>query len=271
MIPFRRHDPLENMAIDEALLRTHREENGSPVLRFFGWEGPAVSLGYFQNTETEIDCSYCRSRGIAVVRRPTGGKAVLHGGDLTYSLVARENTSLFSPDVVETYRIISRCLIRGLARSGIAVEIVEEGRSGSTTANGFCFATPYKNEILAGGRKICGSAQIRARGVFLQHGSILIDFDLPTASAAIGKSGGDPDRRAREIETAVTSIREITGKTISINALCRDIAAGFEEVLQVRMVEGTLSPREEALKDRLLAEKYRSEKWNMKGHGKRGY
>lgn len=271
MIPFARHDPLENMAIDEALFRTHREEGGPPVLRFFGWERPAVSLGYFQNTEAEIDCSYCRSEGITVVRRPTGGKAVLHGGDLTYSLVAREDSPLFSPDVMETYRIISRCLLRGLARCGIAVEIVEEGRNGSTTGNGFCFATPYKNEILAGGRKICGSAQMRARGVFLQHGSVLIDFDLPTASAAIGKSGEDPDRRAREIKAAVTSIREMTGEAISIDTLFRNITASFEEVLQVRMIEGRLSPGEETLRDRLLEEKYRSDKWNMKGHGERGY
>lgn len=271
MMPFRRHDPLENMAIDEALFRAHREEGGAPVLRFFGWKGSAVSLGYFQDAEAEIDCPYCRRKGITVVRRPTGGKAVLHGGDLTYSLVARENASLFSPDVIETYRIISRCLIRGLARSGIAVEIVEEGRGGSTTGSGFCFATPYKNEILAGGRKICGSAQVRARGVFLQHGSILIDFDVPTASAAIGKKGGDPDRRAREIEAAVTSIREMTGRDISIDTLCRDIVSGFEEVLQVRMVEGALSAGEEALKNRLLREKYRSDEWNMKGRGERGY
>jgi lipoate-protein ligase A len=254
------------MAIDEALFRVHQREGGAPVLRFFGWQGPAVSLGYFQDAEAEIDCPYCRERGIKIVRRPTGGKAVLHGGDLTYSLIAREDTPLFSPDVVETYRTISGCIIRGLAKSGIGVQIVEEGRDGIGSAAGFCFATPYKNELLAGGRKICGSAQVRARGVFLQHGSVLIDFDPLVAGAAIGKRG-DLGQRVREIEAAVTSIREVTGGDIGMDGLCRNIAAGFEEVMRVRLIEGTLSAGEEALKIRLLRDKYLRDEWNMKGRG----
>ncbi len=270
LLPFRRYDPFENMAIDEALFRVHQQEGGSPVLRFFGWKDPAVSLGYFQDVEAEINGEYCRDKGIKIVRRPTGGKGVLHGGDLTYSLVARENTPLFSPDIIETYRTVSRCLIRGLDRSGVAVEIVKEGRGGSGPGGGFCFTTPYKNEILAGGRKICGSAQIRARGVFLQHGSVLIDFDLHTACAAMGKRG-DPNLKALKIASAVTSVRETVGKDIGIDTLCRNIRAGFEEILQVRLVEGALSPEEEALKARLLEEKYHSDEWNMKGRGGRGY
>lgn len=264
MIPFRRYDPFENMAIDEALFRTHQEEGASPVLRFFGWEGPAVSIGYFQDAAEEIDCAYCRDEEIKIVRRPTGGKAVLHGGDLTYSLVARESSPLFSPDVVETYRIISRCLIRGLAKSGIAVEIVEEGREGPGAGGGLCFATPYKNELLAGGRKICGSAQVRARGVFLQHGSVLIDFDPLAACTAIGRSR-DIGARAQKVAATVTSVREATGEDISTDDLCRNITAGFEETLHIRLVEGELTPREEAVKARLLEQKYGCDEWNMKG------
>jgi len=265
LIPFRRHDPFENMAIDEALFRAHQQEGTSPVLRLYGWEEPAVSVGYFQDAEKEIDCPYCRDKGIRIVRRPTGGKAVLHGGDLTYSLVARESSPLFSPDVVETYRTISGCLIRGLAKSGIDVQIVEKGRGG-TAAGGFCFATSYKNELLASGRKICGSAQVRARGVFLQHGSVLIDFDPLAVCATLGNAE-DAGGGARKIKEAVTSVRETIGRSISIHDLCRDIAAGFEEVLHVRLVEGGLSPTEEALKKRLLEDKYLRDEWNMKGRG----
>jgi len=267
IIPFKRYGPFENMAIDEAIFRIHQQERVPPVLRFYGWKGPAVSLGYFQDAGEEINCAYCRGKGIDIVRRPTGGKAVLHGDDLTYSLVAGENTHPFSSDVVETYRTISGCIIRGLARSGIDVQIVEEGRGGAGSAGGFCFATSYKNELLAGGRKICGSAQARARGVFLQHGSVLIDLDPLAVCAAIGKTK-DAGRRAREIEAAVTSVREtIGGGDISMDDLCRDIAAGFEEVLHIRLVEGELSPGEEALKDRLLEDKYARDEWNMKGRG----
>ncbi|MDO9515821.1 MAG: biotin/lipoate A/B protein ligase family protein, partial [Syntrophales bacterium] len=245
--------------------RTHRQKGEPPVLRFYGWERPAVSIGYFQNAEEEIDCAYCRGKGIDIVRRPTGGKAVLHGNDLTYSLVAGESVPPFSPDVVETYRIISGCIIRGLSKAGIEVQIVEEGRGGAGSTEGFCFATSYKNELLAGGRKICGSAQMRARGVFLQHGSVLIDLDPLAVCAAIGKT--KDAARAQKIEAAVTSVRETMGGDISMDDLCRDIAAGFEEVLNIRLVESELSPEEEALKDRLLDDKYMRDEWNMKGRG----
>ena len=264
MIPFARHDPFENMAIDEALFRIHQKERKSPVLRFYGWKRPAVSLGYFQDVAEEINYGYCRDRGITVVRRPTGGKAVLHAGDLTYSLVAREGSPLFSADVVETYRIISGCIVRGLARAGIKAQIVEEGRRGTTPGDGFCFATSYRHELLAGGKKICGSAQMRARGVFLQHGSVLVDLDPLVVCSAIGKTG-DIQKRAREIAAVVTSVRETMGDTVDMDDLCRAVATGFEEVLHVRLAEGTLSPEEDALKEKLLADKYTQDEWNLKG------
>ncbi|MDD5723300.1 MAG: lipoate--protein ligase family protein [Syntrophales bacterium] len=263
IIPFKRHDPFENMAIDEAIFRTHQRGGESPVVRFYGWKNPAVSLGYFQDAEEEIDCAYCRGKGIDIVRRPTGGKAVLHGDDLTYSLVAGESIPPFSHDVVETYRIISGCIIRGLAKSGIDVQMVEEGRGGVGSAGSFCFATSYKNELLVGGRKICGSAQVRTRGAFLQHGSVLIDFDPLAVCAAMGRTGDAGG--AQEIEAAVTSVREMIGGDVSVDDLCLNIAAGFEEVLHMRLVEGGLSPGEEALRDRLLEEKYVRDEWNLKG------
>ncbi len=252
------------MAIDEALFRMHQQEKKPPVLRFYGWNIPAVTLGYFQNAEEELNCAYCRDRGIPVVRRPTGGKAVLHAGDLTYSLVAREGSPLFSTNVVETYRIISGCIVRGLAGAGIDARMVEEGRSGTLSGNGFCFATSYKHELLAGGKKICGSAQMRARGVFLQHGSVLVDLDPLAVSSAIGKTG-DIERRAREIAAVVTSVREAAGDTVGMDDLCRAVAAGFEEVLRVRLAEGSLSPEEDALKEKLLADKYSRDEWNLRG------
>jgi len=270
IIPFKRHSPFENMAIDEALFRGHQREGDPPVLRFYGWENPAVSLGYFQDAEEEIDCTYCRDRGIDIVRRPTGGKAVLHGSDLTYSLVAGEHTPPFSLDVVETYRIISECIIRGLAKAGIEVQLVEEGRGGAGSGGGVCFATPYKNELLAQGRKICGSAQVRARGVFLQHGSVLLDLDPLAVCAAIEKT--EDAGRVQEIKAAVTSVREMVEGDVSIDGLCRDIAAGFEEVLHIRLIEGGLSPEEKAFRNRLLEDKYVRDEWNRKGRGReRGY
>ena len=268
MIPFARHDPFENMAIDEALFRIHQKERKPPVLRLYGWRRRAVSLGYFQDVAEELNYVYCRDIGIPIVRRPTGGKAVLHDSDLTYSLVAKEISPLFSTDVVETYRIISGCIVRGLAVAGIETHMVEEGRGGTPPGNGFCFATSYRHELLAGGKKICGSAQTRARGVFLQHGSVLVDLDPLAVCSAIGKTE-DVQKRAREIGASVTSVRETMGDAVGMDDLCRAVATGFEEVLHVRLAEGSLSPEEDALKEKLLADKYSRDEWNLKGWNNR--
>ena len=269
IIPFERWDSFENMAVDEAILRVNQRRGMPPTLRFYGWKKPAVSLGYFQNAGEEINCEHCRDRDIDIVRRPTGGKAVLHGDDLTYSLVAREDNQLFSSDVVETYRIISECIIRGLEKSGVEAKMVEEGRVGDGSSGAFCFAASYKNELLADGRKICGSAQVRARGVFLQHGSLLMDFDpLAVCAAIITK---DPAMEVEKLKASVSSIRKSIGDNIGMDTLCRNIAAGFEEILNIRLIEGRLSPEEETLRDRLLENKYSSDRWNMGRGAKNGH
>ena len=249
------------MAIDEAIFRAGRQRGMLPTLRFYGWERPTVSLGYFQDAEREINCGYCRDRGIDIVRRPTGGRAVLHGGDLTYSIVAGENSQHFSSDIIKTYRTISECIIRGLEKSGVDAEMVEEGRGGGGSAAPFCFAASYRNELLADGKKICGSAQVRAKGMFLQHGSLLMDFDPVAVCTAIITKNAEAEAKA--LEASVTSIRKSVGDNVGIDTLCRNIATGFEEVLNIRLIEGRLSPEEEMLRDSLLENKYLNARWNM--------
>ncbi len=252
VIPFGYFDSFENMATDEAILRAYRHEGMPPTLRLYGWKKPAVSLGYFQDIDDEIHYEYCLENGIDIVRRPTGGRAVLHGDDLTYSLVAEENNRHFSSDIIKTYSTISKCIIRGLERSGVHAEMVEEGRALNGSAGSFCFASSYKNELLADGKKICGSAQVRAKGMFLQHGSILMDFDPVAVCAAIITKTADP----AALETCVTSIRGTLGYTVEMTDLCRNIKAGFEDVLGIRLIGGELSPEEKALRDDFLRNKY---------------
>lgn len=268
VIHFERCDPFVNMAVDEAIFRAARRRQRPPTLRFYGWEKSAVSLGYFQDADAEIHCEYCREKGIDIVRRPTGGKAVLHGDDLTYSVVARENNPLFTPDIVETYRTISACIIKGLEKSGVAAGMEEKGRHGDGSSKAFCFAASYKNELLADGKKICGSAQVRAKGVFLQHGSLLIDFDpLAVCAAIITKNTAIG---AESLKKSVSSIRSSLGDNIDMEHLCGNIAAGFEEVLNIRLVEGELSPEEESIRDTLLQNKYLNPRWNTGRGAKSG-
>ena len=177
-----------NMAIDEAIMIAHKKEIVPPTIRFYQWSPPAVSLGYFQDMQKEINLNACRNSGIDIVRRPTGGKAVLHDRELTYSFVIRENHSLINKSILETYKKISQALILGLDFLGIKADLVplkekmdKNNKKKSVHDSGYfktiCFSTPSQYEVQVGGKKLIGSAQVRKRGVVLQHGSLLMELD----------------------------------------------------------------------------------------------
>lgn len=259
LLPFRVLRAAENMAVDEAVFRLGRREGLPPTLRFFGWAPPAVSLGYFQQTSREIDVEACRGAGIDIVRRPTGGKAVLHDQELTYSLSAAVDHPLFTGDILGTYRIISSCIEEALQRLGLTPEVAIEGRSAAgTPLEGYCFAAPSRYELLVGGRKICGSAQIRTSGSFLQHGSLLIDID-PARTAAVMKVS------AEGVRASTTTLREQLGRAIGADELARVLRVAFEDRLGIVLVEEGLTQAEEELKRKLLDEKYGTDRWNLEG------
>jgi lipoate-protein ligase A len=259
LLPWRVLSAGENMAVDEAVFRLYGRERVPPTLRFFGWQPPAVSLGYFQKTAREIDPEACRREGIDIVRRPTGGKAVLHEHELTYSLVAGINHPLFTGDILETYRVISACIVEALKRIGLSPEMVCDGRSAAgTLLEAYCFAAPSKYEILVGGRKICGSAQMRGGGTFLQHGSLLIDVDPSRAASVMRVS-------AAAISGTTTTLREQLGRRIEAEDLAPILREAFEDTLGIALVEGNLTTAEEALRKELLERKYGTDRWNLEG------
>ncbi|NPV05159.1 MAG: lipoate--protein ligase family protein [Syntrophaceae bacterium] len=260
-LPYRALRAAENMAIDEAVFRLNRREGLPPTLRFFGWSPPAVSLGYFQKTGREIDVGACRRAGVDIVRRPTGGKAVLHEHELTYSLVAPADHPLFTGDIIGTYRVVSACIVEALCRLGLTPEVACDGRSAAGTAlEGYCFAAPSRYELLVGGRKICGSAQVRSGGAFLQHGSLLADIDPVRTASVMGVS-------VEGVRRTTTSLREQLGRAVGHEELAGLLRAAFEDTLGIRLAEGVLSPAEESLKERLLREKYGTDRWNLEGRG----
>lgn len=251
------------MALDEAVFRANHGERIPPTLRFFCWAPPAVSLGYFQNTDEEIDVEVCRKRGIDIVRRPTGGKAVLHGQDLTYSVVAKETNPLFPKDILGTYRIIGRCIAEGLSSLGIDA-VMSAGMRGTTDVlKAFCFSEPSRYELLVQGKKICGSAQARSHGAFLQHGSLLMDFD-PVQDTSVIRSRLDSIQQSEQLRKTVTSVREHNNRVDTVT-LCHALKTGFENVLGIHFIEDDLSPSEDRLKSELLANKYTNPNWNIDG------
>ncbi|MGH7320254.1 MAG: lipoate--protein ligase family protein, partial [Candidatus Rokuibacteriota bacterium] len=161
-------EPLEgatNMAVDEALLRARIAGDAPPTVRFFGWVPPTLSLGYGQPLDDRIDLAASRRLGIGLVRRPTGGSAILHESpdrEVTYSVVARAEDFVGADDVLETYRILGAGLVAGLARLGVRAELVPLIRAARGPASPtFCFARTGAYEIAAQGRKLVGSAQRR--------------------------------------------------------------------------------------------------------------
>jgi len=270
ILPFQKAGAAENMAVDEAVFRAGIRRKVLPTLRFYGWRVPTLSIGCFQDYEKEVDIDACRKFGVEIVRRPTGGKAVLHEQELTYAVIAGANSPHFPPDILTTYRVISGCIAEGLAEIGIRAEMEAVGRrSPEGTLRSACFSAPSRYELLVGGRKICGSAQMRSRGVFLQHGSLLTAFD-PLRSCAVMLPHRDRERDADLLRNAITSVGEQAGAVIGEESLCRVLREGFERTLGVRFREEPLTLEEEDLKRELMTRKYGSAVWNREG-GKSGW
>ena len=266
LLPFHKALAAENMAIDEALFREASARRSPPTLRLYGWLKPAISLGRFQDADQEIDADACNRLGIEVVRRLTGGKTVLHDAEVTYSVAAGDNCDRFPRDILGTYCLISTCVAQGLKAIGIKAEMSPAGRqAGAGASSSACFAHSSHYELLAGGRKICGAAQYRSGGSFLQHGALLLDFDAEK-TAAVFPPHPDPKGWVRRLARSVTSLGE-QAPGIDSETLCRVLVEGFEQVLGVSFLAGFLTPGEEALKETLLRTKYRLDRWNLEGNG----
>jgi len=170
------------MAIDEALLELAIDrEVEVPMVRIYRWSHPTLSIGRHQRLSSEV-LSRCERAVVEVVRRPTGGTAVLHGADVTYSVVARQARA----GVLETYRWVAEGLIAGMRHLGVEASIVEHRRRARTQA---CFASAVGADLEVAGSKICGSAQVRRNGRFLQHGSIPVENAWPLTNELLGQAG----------------------------------------------------------------------------------
>ena len=222
-----------NMAIDEDLLARTQAGDKTPVLRFYTWAPPAVSLGRFQKIGTAVNADSCKRLGFDIVRRVTGGRAVLHHRELTYSIVARTDNPLFPPTVHGAYKVIAAGLLAGLRNLGIDAEMVSRGGRHAALVNKnskdpACFSSPSWYEIVVDGKKIIGSAQRRLSNAFLQHGSILIDYD-PALEAEVIPGGG--------AGCGVTCIKKELGRDISLELVKDALRAGFSDALRVEFTK----------------------------------
>jgi lipoyl(octanoyl) transferase len=228
-----------NMALDETLLDEVSRPQASPqtYLRFYQWIQPTLSLGFSQKAERVADLEYCNSHGIDVVRRPTGGKAVLHDRELTYAVISNDPAWFAITDISKTYCQIAAALQSGFRSLGIETTLAPG--CGRNTATGplsaACFAVSNHHELLCQSRKLAGSAQRRTRNAFLQHGSILIEFDAGTLSKALRSCD------AASINAVVTDLKSCLGWIPSIRDLIAAMCGGFQTVFEARLVGCELS------------------------------
>jgi len=226
-------DAYTNMAIDEAVFLM-REKLGLPAtLRFYAWKPAAVSMGYFQKIEDPSLEEYKRQK-IPIVRRFTGGGAILHRNEITYSLACSTHEFSAFKDITKTQQLVHEAIILGLQNLGINAEL--ERKETERPDPYFCFVNPSKYDVVEAGRKIVGSAQRRKNKAFFQHGSILMDNKIPFEGA---------EKRYKE-------------------KIIDSLTLGFEKRLGIRLRPGQLTKEEVRLSQELRETKYSTQNWNYR-------
>lgn len=214
-----------NMATDVALLRSVAGGRARPTLRLYRWKGPWVSLGYAQDAAKAVELEACRAAGVGLVRRPTGGKALLHGADLTYSLTLPASHPVARTSITKSYLTISKVLVDALALLGLSMSLTER-ESGRNEATRACFEEHRVETISVGGRKLIGSAQARRDGGLLQHGSILLTPNDELAARLFRPAGLTEEAFRARYRSRVVSLAE-AAPAISAEALAAALVAAF--------------------------------------------
>lgn len=176
---------LKNMATDEAILKSCNQRFSPSTLRLYEWSEPTLSIGCFQNADNLIKC--CLETGIPYVRRITGGRAVLHSDEITYSIICSADELLFAEGITGAYRIISRCLLETLREAGINADMHISRATEFNSKKNSCFHSPSRHEIIIDNKKLVGSAQRRFKRAFLQHGSILFGIERDLIARLFGE------------------------------------------------------------------------------------
>ncbi|RME81839.1 MAG: lipoate--protein ligase family protein [Caldilineae bacterium] len=250
-----------NMAVDEAIATLSAQGHSPPTLRFYQWQPGTVSLGRHQSI-AEVDRAAIRARGYGLVRRPTGGRAILHIDELTYSIAGPQDEPRLSGAILDSYMRLSEGLVLGLQRLGIAaVKAPGSSRTGPDVS-AVCFEVPSAYEICAGGKKLIGSAQSRRAGYVLQHGSLPLYGDITRLVDVLALP--TPEERAalkRLVASRATTVAEQLGRRVTFWEAATVLIDGLNSALNVDFEEGELSPEEEALAAELEAEKYANPAW----------
>lgn len=262
--------PSFNMALDEALLNWHSQGLIPPVIRFYGWQPAALSIGYFQKVEKEIDMEAVERLGLGFVRRPTGGRGVLHEHELTYSIIVSEAYPDMPETVTEAYRVLSEGLLKGFQNLGLeayfSVPDTENKRADlKKPKSAVCFDAPSWYEMVVEGKKVAGSAQTRQKGVILQHGAILIDLDAEKLLSVFKFQNEEAKERMRiKIPEKAVAINSLRAKPATAEECVVAFKAGFEQAMSIELEPYILTEQQLAEVKALEQKKYANSEWNFR-------
>lgn len=262
--------PSFNMALDEALLTWHSENRIPPVIRFYEWSPATLSIGYFQKVYKDIDLESVKKLGLGFVRRPTGGRAVLHEAELTYSIIVTEQHPKMPVTVTEAYRILSEGLLLGFQQLGLQAnfsipDTEEKQQDLKKPKSAVCFDAPSWYELVVEGKKVAGSAQTRQKGVILQHGSILLELDEEKLLSVFKfQSDDQKEKMKQKLPEKAVAINQLMKHPVTIKNCVDAFKKGFEEALDIELVPYNLTEEQIQFVRKIELEKYANDEWNFK-------
>ena len=254
-----------NMAVDEAILESVGEGHSHPTLRLYAWSPACLSLGYAQPFR-DVDRDCLETHGWEVVRRITGGRAILHIDEVTYAVMAPYDEPRLAGNLLESYRRVSEALVHALSILGLPVQTHPLQTPGTKEEpRPVCFEVPSNYEITVNGKKIVGSAQARKKPGILQHGTLPLSGDLARIVQALSfpDPGARHDASVRLLAHA-TSVEAVLGKPISWETAASAFIQGFSQGLQIDFQDSTLTEGELARVEELMAEKYGNPEWTAR-------
>jgi lipoyl(octanoyl) transferase len=250
-----------NMAVDEAILLEIGAGRSIPTLRLYSWEPACLSLGYAQSIK-DVDVNSLNEKGWTLVRRPTGGRAILHTDELTYSVACPPDEPRVIGNVLESYKRLSQALVKALNLMGVIVQADPHTESPQNSLGPVCFEVPSDYEITAGGRKLIGSAQARRKEGVLQHGSLPLYGDLTRITQVLHFINKEEQIRSsnRLLEHA-TTVETVLNRKVSIELAAEIFQVAFSQSLGLNLIPGDLSPAEFRLAEELVEKKYNNRVW----------
>jgi lipoate-protein ligase A len=257
------------MALDEALLNSVERGTSQPLLRLYRWKPATVTLGYFQHGSDVVNPEACQRLGYDVVRRVTGGRAVLHDDEVTYAVIAPDADVVFPGGIAANYHVIAEVLHQTLAACGQKTEIAS-GRKVNESTEGVqksaCFTAPALSELVHAGCKMTGSAQKRLNKAFLQHGSIPVNIDLKRLYQALHTGpAGDEGRAVEKLASRVGWLNRFLPQGTTVDAVEQVLIEQFARKLGIRFRPDVPTADEAAAAQILMAEKYGNRDWTLKG------